>query len=111
MSKNYEYIKEWRKNTKIKLVEGFGKKCGVCGLEDDPIVYDFHHLVESSKDFDLSSKILSWDKLVAEANKCVMLCSHCHRKVHAGFVKLVDPSRFDESQVRSSKNNRWGLLE
>ena len=49
MSKNYEYIKEWRKNTKIKLVEGFGKKCGVCGLEDDPIVYDFHHLVESSK--------------------------------------------------------------
>ena len=109
--RRYEKVKEWRKNTKVKLVEGFDNRCSVCDLQDDPIVYDFHHLNSENKEFSLSSKIMSWENLMAEAKKCVMLCSHCHRKVHAGTVGLTRLIEFDETKIKSQKNNRWGYVD
>jgi hypothetical protein len=41
MSKQYNKVKEWRKNTKIKLFEGFGSKCSMCKIEDDPVILRF----------------------------------------------------------------------
>jgi predicted HNH restriction endonuclease len=87
-AKRYNKVKTWRKNAKVRLVEGFGGACGICGLKDDPIVYDFHHVDASKKEFGLSSKIRSFESLVEEANKCIMLCSHCHRKVHADMLTI-----------------------
>ena len=109
--KRYQQVKEWRHNTKIKLIEGFGSKCCACHLEDDPIVYDFHHLNGDEKEHTISSKIMSWENLVKEAKKCVMLCSHCHRKVHSGMITLTDIIEFDETRIKSQKNNRWGFKE
>ena len=109
--KRYQQVKEWRHNTKIKLIEGFGSKCCACQLEDDPIVYDFHHLNGDEKEHTISSKIMSWENLVKEAKKCVMLCSHCHRKVHSGMITLTDIIEFDETRIKSQKNNRWGFKE
>jgi len=109
--RRYEKVKAWRKNTKVKLVEGFDNQCSLCGLQDDPVVYDFHHLDSDAKEFALSSKIMSWENLVAEAKKCVMLCSHCHRKIHMGMASLTKPISFDESKIKSQKNNRWGFIE
>jgi len=109
MNKQYGRVKEWRKNTKIKLVEGFASKCCICNLEDDPVVYDFHHLDEDKKDFQLSSKVMSWENLVNEAKKCVMVCSHCHRKIHFRNLIIEKPIEFDEKLVKSEKNNRWGF--
>ena len=102
-TKTYPKLKEWRKNTKLKLVEGFGSICSCCGLIDAPLVYDFHHLNPSEKDFSLSSKVKSWDVIVNEANKCIMLCSHCHRKIHSGLVEIINPIKFDETKVKSNK--------
>lgn len=105
----YEKVKEWRKNTKIKLFEGFGSKCSMCGIEDDPIIYDFHHLELEGKEFQLSSKIMSWENLINEAKKCVMLCSHCHRKLHFRNLVVDKPIMFNEALIKSNKNNRWGF--
>ena len=105
----YDKVKEWRKNTKRKLFEGFGSKCCCCNLEDDPLVYDFHHLGLEEKEFSISSKVMSWNKIMTEIKKCVMLCSHCHRKVHANMIKIENAIEFDESRIVSNKNNRWGL--
>ena len=102
-STKYVNVKEWRKNTKLKLIEGFGSVCSCCGLIDSPIVYDFHHLNPSEKDFSLSSKVKSWDVIVNEANKCIMLCSHCHRKIHSGLVEIINLIKFDETKVKSNK--------
>jgi predicted HNH restriction endonuclease len=52
---------------------------------------------------------MSWEKLVIEAEKCVMLCSHCHRKVHFRNLTILNPIVFDESKIQSEKNNRWGF--
>jgi hypothetical protein len=101
--KTYPKVKEWRKNTKLKLIEGFGSVCSCCGLIDSPLVYDFHHLDPNEKDFSLSSKVKSWDVIVNEANKCIMICSHCHRKIHSGLVEIINPIKFDETKVKSNK--------
>lgn len=97
---SYTRVRQWRKNHKQKLIDGFGGKCGKCSLEDDQVVFDFHHLDPKEKDFVLSSKIMSEEKAFDEAKKCVLLCSNCHRKVHAGAIVLPeDIQRFDENLI------------
>jgi hypothetical protein len=103
----YKDLKEYRKNTKIKLVEGFGSKCACCGLKDDPIVYDFHHIDPSQKDFQIStSKKASWEAFKDEAKKCILVCVICHRKLHAGIIELPESyNKFDESLICSTKEH------
>lgn len=97
----YEKVKRWRRNAKARLVEAFGGSCAICHIEDDPIIYDFHHIDGEDKDFGLSSRIRSWVRIVAEATKCVMLCAFCHRKLHSGLVVLPhDCPKFDQSRIK-----------
>lgn len=69
---------------KVKAVEYKGGKCEDCGLIDHPVVYDFHHIDGESKDFTIAhrrSKKIT-DEVLRELNKCMLLCSNCHRKRH-----------------------------
>lgn len=96
---SYEYVKEWRRRNKERAIEGFGGKCGHCGLVDHPDVYDFHHLDPSSKEFHLSQGIRSWNVAKEELAKCALLCAVCHRKYHAGVIELSPGiTRFEEVQ-------------
>jgi hypothetical protein len=95
--KSYDCVKDWRRNTKIKLFQAFGGKCGNCSVVDDPVIYDIHHLDEDTKEFSVANKIRSWTKIAKEAAKCAMLCAPCHRKHHAGLLILSpDIQQFDE---------------
>lgn len=61
--------------------------CVKCG-EDTPVCLDFHH-VDDNKEFGISKSAnegISWNKIITEIDKCVVLCSNCHRKVHAGLL-------------------------
>lgn len=55
--------------------------CVCCG-ESDPACIDFHHLRD--KEFNIAEKVtwLSEENMMKEINKCVRLCSNCHRKLH-----------------------------
>lgn len=64
---------------KVKLVEMFGGGCSRCGYDRSVAALDFHHL--GDKDVEVSA-IRGWDKMLAEARKCVLLCSNCHREEH-----------------------------
>lgn len=60
-------------------------KCSRCG-EDDTCCLDFHHLNPGEKETSISKAIgsgWSFKKLETELNKCIVLCSNCHRKEHA----------------------------
>lgn len=65
--------------------------CVVCA-EDEPAVLVFHHVDQSTKAFSISaglqSRVWRMDEVRAEIAKCVVLCGNCHRKLHAGKVKL-----------------------
>lgn len=64
------------------------KGCLICG-EKEPVALDLHHLDASQKDKNPSAMVtFSTKKFKAEIRKCVVLCSNCHRKVHAGILSL-----------------------
>ena len=67
-----------------------GKKCIFCG-ESEPICLDFHHLKEEDKEIEVSKmkfSTYSLSKIKDEIDKCVILCSNCHRKVHSGLITV-----------------------
>jgi IS30 family transposase len=85
---NSEAVIEWRKRTKIKLVEYKGGKCQLCDYNKSLNALHFHHLDPSEKDFSISGKSLSFDKLKSEVDKCVLVCSNCHSEIHEGIIKV-----------------------
>ncbi len=77
-------IADWLADYKSKL------ECTKCG-EKTTVCLDFHHLDKSVKDKSLALSIKwGWGKerILEEINKCVVLCSNCHRKFHAGIISL-----------------------
>ena len=69
------------------------KSCGclVCG-EKEPVCLDFPHVDTKSKSFDIAKQfhIKAIETIINEIKKCVVLCANCHRKVHAGLIKLEE---------------------
>ncbi len=65
-----------------------GIVCKDCGFEGHPVQYDCHHVKPENKSFNISeamSSNCSKEKLVTELEKCVLLCSNCHRLRHATY--------------------------
>jgi len=62
-----------------------------CCPEKEPICLDFHHLDPAVKDKAIAFLVrsgLSVRTLMKEIDKCVVICSNCHRKLHKGLIKL-----------------------
>jgi hypothetical protein len=71
---------------KIMAIKYKGSKCNDCELSypNYPyVIFDFHHLNPKEKDFDWSKlKLRGESKIKFELDKCVLLCSNCHRIRH-----------------------------
>ncbi len=76
---NTAKVVKWRQNTKEKLVAYFGSCCLDCGYTGPPFMFDFDHRDPTQKEFAISRTTRSWDKLLAEAKKCDLVCANCHR--------------------------------
>jgi hypothetical protein len=75
-------LKVWIKEYKSKL------QCTRCG-ENEICCLDFHHRDKETKDLTISRAITNgWaiKRLLKEIEKCDIVCSNCHRKIHAGVV-------------------------
>jgi transposase-like protein len=85
-----ERVAEWRRRAKRRLVERAGGACVLCGYDRWPGALEFHHLDPTKKAFGLSTRGLtrSFERLTAEADKCVLLCANCHAEVEGGFATL-----------------------
>lgn len=81
-----------RKRLKEMVVEYKGGKCTICGYNKYVGAFDLHHLDEKTKEFGLSTRGLtrSWEKLKAEADKCILVCANCHRKYTVALHKFPD---------------------
>jgi len=78
-----DYVVDWRKRSKEKLVEYKGGKCQICGYNKCLEALEFHHLDRDKKDFTISGKSWSFDKLKNEVDKCILVCSNCHKEIHS----------------------------
>lgn len=62
--------------------------CLICG-EQDPCVLDFHHPHDKDVEVSYVRRTKNRKRLYQEIAKCVVLCSNCHRKLHAGRFQLI----------------------
>lgn len=84
-----------RRSQRKILVDGISMNYGCCNpscgwdKQFDPCLLDFHHFDKTSKELPVSLMYACKKSRVAsEINKCVVLCSNCHRLYHAGNLEL-----------------------
>ena len=79
-----------RKKLREQAIEYKGGKCMFCGYKRYLGALDFHHLDANDKEFGISKDGItrSWERVKRELDKCVLVCSNCHREIHAGILKL-----------------------
>src|ERR1700682_200 len=72
--------KDRRNDRKARAIEYKGKVCYHCLQQVHPAAFDFHHLNKHEKDIDPGLMMGSTDEILfKELDKCVLLCSNCHR--------------------------------
>lgn len=76
----HRIIKQW-------ALEYKGNKCELCGYDRCKEALDFHHINPEEKDFSLSDRDikLNWQEIKTELDKCILICSNCHREIHSGM--------------------------
>lgn len=78
----------YAKRIKEQLVEYKGGKCEICGYDRYFGALDFHHKDPSQKDFNISGGTRSFENMKKEVDKCIMVCSNCHREIHANTINI-----------------------
>ena len=87
--KLHEYIKE-HSIGKRKKIDSYKTPCAKCG-EERPYVIDFHHIDPSTKSFTIGTSYRGdGEKVREEIEKCICICSNCHREFH--YIYGVIPS-------------------
>ena len=84
---NVESVVRRRKKLKAMALEYKGGKCAKCEYDRCSAALEFHHEDPDFKEFGIceSGNTRSWDAVKAELDKCVLLCSNCHREAHHGI--------------------------
>jgi hypothetical protein len=91
--RNPEWVRDGKKARhrmlKVKLIAHKGGQCQHCSTVYDgknAPIFEFHHVDPAGKDFAIGNNILtySWEKILTEAEKCILLCANCHNRHHGG---------------------------
>ncbi|MEB3228839.1 MAG: hypothetical protein VKJ27_10700 [Synechocystis sp.] len=77
---------QFKNQRKLEFCLYKGGCCSECGFEateDTIAAFDFHHIDPSEKEYTPSDMLmLRKDKVFKELDKCLLLCSNCHRILH-----------------------------
>lgn len=74
-------IKKW-------VVDEKDGACIICGYNKCLDALEFHHLNPNEKEFNISDRQLKysdWPLIKTEIEKGVLVCSNCHKEIHAGM--------------------------
>ena len=74
-----------RKDRYYSILDSYSDKmCSKCGYSSDVWApFDWHHTDVENKLYELSSMVRHTEEnIVAELDKCILLCSNCHRLHH-----------------------------
>lgn len=95
-----------KRDIKIKVLAAIGKaaRCERCGYDRCSAAIEFHHRDPSAKLFGVLTGARSMRDRIAEAAKCDLLCSNCHREAHASgeIVAVSGRKRAYDVAVASS---------
>jgi predicted nucleic acid-binding Zn ribbon protein len=91
---SYEAQKRRGLARKLDLVKAAGGCCSICGYRKNLAALVFHHTDNTTKDFKLDMRSLSNRKLapvLAEIDKCILVCANCHAELHNPHLDLDAP--------------------
>jgi ribosomal protein L37AE/L43A len=86
---DYTTLKVSKRNHDLKrrAVEYKGGCCQVCGYSRFLGALEFHHTDPSQKDWTVARNHRAWEVLKVELDKCILLCSNCHREEHGKITQ------------------------
>lgn len=88
IEENYAQMKERMDAKRREIAEWKRTRgCTICG-ETEPWVLDMHHLDPSKKESNPAASA-TLKTFLKHAASCVLVCSNCHRKVHAGVLRIT----------------------
>jgi hypothetical protein len=76
---------------KLKLIKAAGSCCSICGYRKNLAALAFHHTDSAEKDFKLDMRSLSnrgLESVLAELDKCILVCHNCHAELHNPHLNL-----------------------
>ena len=83
-------VRRLRKN-KQRAIDYKGGKCACCGYNKCRAAMEFHHTDPLKKEGETSKlKGGTWERFKKELDKCILLCSNCHRELHSGLIISED---------------------
>lgn len=88
-AKTLRYQKRRRREVKSRLIAMRGGQCVDCGYVGALAALDFHHRDSGTKEFAISAFRGSWTNLLAEVEKCDLLCANCHRVRHSTLDRAL----------------------
>ena len=77
---------------KLFLVEQMGGACTECGYQTNLAALNFHHVNGDDKAHKLDLRHLgnrSWEAILGEIEKCVLVCANCHAGIHNPDLEAV----------------------
>lgn len=83
--KNIVMVHNRRKKLKVLSVQYKGSKCSICGYDKCIEALEFHHIDPTIKEFSISvdGNTRSFEEIKKELDKCMLVCSNCHKEIHA----------------------------
>lgn len=113
MSKRSQAVIRWRNRLKTKMVAAMGGKCQCCSYNTCNDALEFHHINPQEKEFSfgrIKANPKNREKIINELKKCILLCSNCHREIHAGHRQLPENyAEFDETFIQSEYELRKNM--
>ena len=74
----------WKK----KAIAYKGGKCVMCSYQKYDGALEFHHTDPTQKEYGLSAgKLKTFLSSKDELDKCILVCSNCHREIHADLTQ------------------------
>lgn len=116
MTTKSEIVKSWRRKTKQRLIDASGGKCCVCGYNKCSNALEFHHINPSEKEVPISglrTSAKSWEDIIKEVEKCILVCANCHREIHSGMIDISNIShiKVEEKYVEYKKYEKLEKMD
>jgi hypothetical protein len=83
------YTLQAGQSKRLRAIEYCGGRCMACGFDKYFCSLDFHHKDPSVKSPRYGSmRGWSWERILVELEKCILLCKNCHAATHAGLLQI-----------------------
>lgn len=113
MSSNSQNVVTFVKRRKSNLIKVFGGKCCLCGFNAYQEALEFHHVNPEEKEFGITTDTATraLEKQLQELKKCILVCSNCHRGIHAGYLQVPKnwKNYYNEEIANQLIEDKWNV--